>query len=297
MHTSRTDVRGSNRVRIAARPSVQRLHMCMFRQPVWVACGVAHRTPPRLKSVEPVACVKCPPCTLICFCFVGKALVDAREAYLKCIALNGLSGDDLQVQAQVGLARLEFVVGDPASTRFALARLSEVMRDHPYSNSIEDVIYLLAIQSRGQTGAAAMGALEYLDYLRESYAPAYEGAPTGCLYPRWDSNEEDVGERRQNGDLVGAAEYWRGEGLQVRGLPAWALQFQIGLLASRMENSTRAMETMENAFTSYEAWLPRCTTTACCFFGGRRYQTAYAHPGFHEIAPVVVPSWTPNTGQ
>lgn len=172
------------------------------------------------------------------------------------------------MRAQVGLARLELVAGGPASTRSALARLSEVMRDHPYSNSIEDVIYLLAIQaafpSTGKTGAAAMGALEYLDYLRESYAPAHEGAPTACLYPRWDSTEEDVGERRQDGSLVCAAESWRGEGLQVSGLPAWALQFQIGLLASRMGNSTRGMETMENAFTSYEAWLPRCTTTAVC---------------------------------
>lgn len=197
---------------------------------------------------------------------VGEALADAKEVYSKCIALDDSIGDDLKVQTQVGLARLEFVAGDPTSRRSALARLSETMRDHPYSNSIEDVIYLLAIQaafpSSAKTSAAAMGALEYLDYLRESYAPAHEGAPTACLCPRWDSNEEDLDERQQDRSLVSVAESWRGQGLHVNGLPAWALQFQIGLLASRMGNSTRGMETMENAFTSYEAWLPRCTTPA-----------------------------------
>eukprot|EP00752_Nemacystus_decipiens_P009007 g8040.t2 len=191
----------------------------------------------------------------------GKALADAREAYLKCIAVIDSSEDDLNVRAQVGLAKLELVAGDPASTRSGLARLSEALRDHPYSNSIEDVIYLLAIQaafpSTGQTSAAATGALEYLDYLRESYAPAHEGAPTASLYPHWDSNEDVEGERKQDPSLACAADNWGGQGLHVNGLPAWALQFQIGLLASRMGNSTRGMETMENAFTSYEAWLPR----------------------------------------
>lgn len=206
---------------------------------------------------------------LRCSLYVDESLADAREAYLKCISLNDPSGDDLNVQAQVGLARLELVAGNPASIHSALARLSEAMRDHPYSNTIEDVIYLLAIQtafpSTGQTTASAMGALEYLDFLRESYTPANEGASTARLYPRWDSNEEDEGEREQDGSLVGAAESWRGQGLHVNGLPAWALQFQIGLLASRMGNSTRGMETMENAFTSYETWLPRCIT-ACVLF-------------------------------
>lgn len=162
------------------------------------------------------------------------------------------------MQAHVGLARLDFVVGDPASVRSALARLSEAMRDDPYSKHIEEVIYILAIQaafpSTEQTTTTAKGALEYLDYLRESYAPAREGAPTASLYPRWDATEEAAGDSQQDR----TAESWRGKGLNVDGLPAWALQFQIGLVASRLGNPTRGMETMENAFTSYEAWLPRC---------------------------------------
>ncbi len=158
------------------------------------------------------------------------------------------------MQAHIGLARLELVIGDPASVRSALDRLSGVLRDRPYSNNIEEAIYFLAIQvafpSTGKTNAAAEGALEYLDYLRDGYASAQQGAPTACLYPRWDSTEEEAHR------VVGAAKSRRGGGLCVDGLPAWALQFQIGLLASRLGNSTRGMETMENAFTSYEAWLP-----------------------------------------
>lgn len=222
--------------------------------------GMLHQVPVCMK--HDVSPLKYSPDVFLlhCFGYVGEALADAREAYLKCTAHG--SSDDIKLQAHIGLARLELVVGDAVSTRSALARLSEAMRDYPYSNNIEDVIYLLAIQaafpSTGQNREAETGALEYLDYLRESYSPAYEGAPTACQFPRWDSNEEDAGDRRQDGSFVGVSESWRGHGLHVDGLPAWALQFQIGLLASRMGNSTRGMETMENAFTSYEAWLPRC---------------------------------------
>lgn len=194
-------------------------------------------------------------CCISYFVPPGEALDEARKSYLHCIALDDRSGGDIDVQAQIGLARLELVVGDPASVRSALDRLSGVLRDRPYSNNVEDAIYFLAIQaafpSTGQNAAAAEGALEYLDYLRDGYAPAAQGTPTASLYPRWDSAEEE------ETTAVGAAKSWRGEGLYVDGLPAWALQFQIGLLTSRLGNSTRAMETMENAFTSYEAWLPR----------------------------------------
>lgn len=162
------------------------------------------------------------------------------------------------MQAQVGLAKLDFVTGDLSSKSSALARLSEVMRDDPYSKSIEEVIYILAVHaafpSTAQIAASAKGALEYLDYLRESYAPPHEGASTASLYPRWNATEEEAGHSQQQ--LT--ANHWRGSGLNVDGLPAWALQFQIGLVASRLGNPTRGMETMENAFTSYEAWLPRC---------------------------------------
>ena len=202
--------------------------------------------------------------------YVGEALADAKEAYLKCVALNDSSKDNLHVRAQVGLARLEFVAGDPASTRSALARLSAALRHHPYSSNIEEVIYLMAIPaafpSTGQTSAAATWALEYLDYLGESYAPAHEGAPTAGLYPCWDSNVEERGENHKDRSLACSSESWRAQGLHVNGLPAWALQFQIGLLASRMGISTRGMEAMEIAFTSYEAWLPRCTTYQCVVY-------------------------------
>lgn len=167
------------------------------------------------------------------------------------------------MQAQVGLARLDFVIGGPARKRSALARLSEAMRDDPYGKSIEEVIYILAVQaafpSTEQNDANVKGALEYLDYLRESYAPPDEGASTALLYPRWDSTEEEEEECHSQHQIQQqrAAESWRGKGLHVDGLPAWALQFQIGLVASRLGNPTRGMETMENAFTSYEAWLPR----------------------------------------
>ncbi|CAM9121924.1 unnamed protein product [Hapterophycus canaliculatus] len=77
------------------------------------------------------------------------------------------------------------------------------------------------------------------------------------MQPHWDSAEETDTSSQQNGGMSLAPERWHIKGLQVGGLPAWALQFQIGLLASRMGNSTRGMEAMENAFTSYETWLPR----------------------------------------
>lgn len=190
-----------------------------------------------------------------------EALAGARDAYLLCIALDDHSGNDIKVQAQVGLARLNFVEGDPSSTRSGLARLSEALREDPYSKHIEQVIYFMAIQaafhSKPQTEATAKGALEYLDYLRESYAPASEGAPTAIMHRRWDSTEETESVNQKSGGASLVADSWRGKGLQVAGVPAWALQFQIGLLASRLGNSSRAMEAMENAFTSYETWLPR----------------------------------------
>ncbi|CAM9264801.1 unnamed protein product, partial [Scytosiphon promiscuus] len=190
-----------------------------------------------------------------------EALVRAREAYLQCISLDDHSGNDIKVQAQVGLARLDFVVGDPSSTRSGLARLSEALREYPYSKHIEEVIYSMAIHaafpSKRQAEASARGALEYLDYLRESYAPASQGAPTATMYPQWDPTEEIETNSQQRGGTSFADESWNRKGLQVSGLPAWALQFQIGMLAFRLGNSSRGMEAMENAFTSYETWLPR----------------------------------------
>ncbi|CAB1112743.1 unnamed protein product [Ectocarpus sp. CCAP 1310/34] len=181
---------------------------------------------------------------------------------VRCAELEGPRGENIKVQAQVGLARLDFVVGDPASIRSGLARLAEVLRDHPYSQHIEEVIYFLAIPAAfpqtEQSTATAMRALEYLDYLRDSYTPSREGAPTAMMYPRWDTPEQEVCDSERDGMVPGDAERWQGRELQVHGLPAWALQFQMGLLASRLGDSTRGMETMENAFTSYEAWLPRC---------------------------------------
>lgn len=190
-----------------------------------------------------------------------EALAGAREAYLECISLGDHGGNEIKVQAQVGLARLDFVAGDSSSTSSGLARLSEVLRECPYSEHIEEVIYFTAIQaafpSKRQTEATANGALEYLDYLRESYAPASQGAPTATMHPRWDSTEDIDPITQQSGGTSLAAESWHVKGLQVAGLPAWALQFQIGLLAFRLGNSSRGMEAMENAFTSYETWLPR----------------------------------------
>lgn len=198
---------------------------------------------------------------------LDEALAEAKEAYLQCIALNSPGDRSLKVKAKVGLARLELVIGDPASKKSALARLSETMRDDPYSKSIEEVIYILAVQaafpSTAQTAATAKGALEYLNYLGDGYEPPHEGTPTASLYPRWDATEEEAGHSQQHR----TAESWRGKELHVDGLPAWALQFQIGLVASRLGNPSRGMETMENAFTSYEAWLPRCDHHCAVAFG------------------------------
>lgn len=83
------------------------------------------------------------------------------------------------------------IPGGSSNIRSALDRLSAVLRTHPYSLDIEEVIYFLAIGQSAlptaeQTVASANGSLEYLDYLKEGYAPAHEGTPTVSSYPRWD---------------------------------------------------------------------------------------------------------------
>lgn len=156
------------------------------------------------------------------------------------------------------------MTGGSASIRSAIGRLSAVLREHPYSANVEDVIYFLAIglstlPSSEQTAATANGAFQYLEYLVESYAPSHLGAPTAMLYPRWDLM--DVGNKNQpqpkREKRVLQVESGHGGGLCVNGLPAWALQFQIALLAFRLGYSSQAMAAMENSFMSYETWLPR----------------------------------------
>lgn len=168
------------------------------------------------------------------------------------------------------------------------------------------MIYFLAIGQSAlptaeQTVASATGSLEYLEYIKEGYAPAREGAPTVSLYPRWDVIEaprKDSQLLPPSGDSAlpsrgscaltpgggctlslevgsllppgggstpplgggNASEAERGltGGLCVEGLPVWALQFQIGLLAFHLGESAQAMAAMESAFLSYETWLPRC---------------------------------------
>lgn len=62
---------------------------------------------------------------------------------------------------------------------------------------------------------------------------------------------------RQKLEVDGETEAERSGGLYVRGLPPWALQFQIALAALKVGNSVRAMGAMEEAFLCYETWLPR----------------------------------------
>lgn len=111
-----------------------------------------------------------------------------------------------------------------------------------------------------QSVEAANGSLEYLEYLKEGYAPAHQGPPTATSYPRWDLIEapRDARLLSPGGDSASSgAEGGQTGGLCVEGLPVWALQFQIGLLAFRLGQSARAMAVMEGSFLSYETWLPR----------------------------------------
>lgn len=154
--------------------------------------------------------------------------------------------------------------GDSASILSVLSRLSVSLQEHPYSRNVEEVIYLLAVgqstfPTTEQGGARANGALEYLEYLRESYASARQGASTVMLYPRWDTTEKESDLLPQSlpGERVQETSGGHGGGLVVDGLPVWALQFQIGLLAFRLGLSARAMAAMENSFLCYETWLPR----------------------------------------
>lgn len=139
-----------------------------------------------------------------------------------------------------------------------------MLKERPYSRHIEEVIYLFAsgqtaLPASEQTTAMAIGSLEYLEYLEASYAPPQEGPPTAVLYPRWDHIDESKEAEPQNptGRSTPEAGVDHGGTLRVDGLPAWALQFQTGLLALRLGYSARALASMENAFTCYEAWLPR----------------------------------------
>ena len=128
-----------------------------------------------------------------------------------------------------------------------------------------------ALPTADQTVETANGSLEYLEYLKESYAPAYEGAPTATSYPRWDLIEAPTDTRLLSpggGSASSGAERGHAGGLCVGGLPAWALQFQVGLLAFRVGQTARAMAAMEGSFLSYETWLPRCWDYA---FGLRVY--------------------------
>lgn len=161
--------------------------------------------------------------------------------------------------------RLESAAGSSESAHSALTRLSGMLRDDPYSRNIEEVIYLtamgqLALPVSEQTLATTSGALEFLEYLGESYAPALQEAPTATLYPQWDSIDVDNWEQTQmdkppiNRSGVDIDSY---SGLYVDGVPVWALQFQIALVTSCLGASARAMGAMENAFLCYETWLPR----------------------------------------
>lgn len=92
--------------------------------------------------------------------------------------------------------------GDSASVHAAFAQLRTVVREHPYSDNIEEAIYLTAL---GQSALAASeqslsirkGSLEFLEYLGDGYAPMREGTPTALLEPRWDFDREvaNSGER------------------------------------------------------------------------------------------------------
>lgn len=159
--------------------------------------------------------------------------------------------------------RLEPAAGSSESVRAALARLSGMLRDNPYSRNIEEVIYLTAMGQSAlpvseQALATTSGALEFLEYLGESYAPALEDTPTAILYPQWDSTDVDNCEQTQMDKRNrSGADSDSCRGLYVDGLPVWALQFQIALVTSCLGASARAMGAMENAFLCYETWLPR----------------------------------------
>ncbi|CAM9198913.1 unnamed protein product, partial [Laminaria digitata] len=163
---------------------------------------------------------------------------------------------------------VSLIPGGSANIRSALDRLSAALRTHPYSRDIEEVIYLLAIGQSAlpaddQTVESANGSLQYLEYLKEGYAPAQEGPPTVTSYPCWDLIEAPVNRDAQllspggGSALSGTERGGHAGGLCVEGLPVWALQFQLGTLAFRVGESARAMAAMEGAFLSYETWLPR----------------------------------------
>lgn len=157
--------------------------------------------------------------------------------------------------------RLEPAAGSSESIHAALARLSGMLRENPYSRDIEEVIYLTAMGQSAlpvseQTLATTSGALEFLEYLGEGYAPALEDTPTAVLYPQWDSTDVDDCEQAQK-DKRNRSGADIDSGLYVDGLPVWALQFQIALATFCLGASARAMGAMENAFLCYETWLPR----------------------------------------
>lgn len=139
-----------------------------------------------------------------------------------------------------------------------------IISQHPYSCGIEEAIYLFAIGQSAlpapeRTASVAKGALDYLEYLGESYAQAEEGAPTAMMYPQWgvrNVNNNALVHPQPRRDMSEAKNRHGGR-LYVNGLPTWALQFQISLLAFQLGNSTPAMAAMENAFMCYETWLPR----------------------------------------
>lgn len=154
------------------------------------------------------------------------------------------------------------ITGDSSSVHSAFGRLSAVLQRNPYGRNVEDAIYLLAlgwsIPALEHNTLGATSALEYLEYIGESYALAKEGAPTAMLYPHWDTSDiEDDVQPPPRPPNIAPSEGGRVGGLQVDGLPIWALHVQTALLAFRLKMSSRGMAAMENAFFSYEAWLPR----------------------------------------
>lgn len=49
----------------------------------------------------------------VCFDLLPEsALAEAQEAYQRCLVASALGANDLKVQASIGLAKLEFVVGE-----------------------------------------------------------------------------------------------------------------------------------------------------------------------------------------
>lgn len=185
------------------------------------------------------------------------------------------------------LHRHPLAPGDDTSVRVGLAQLAGVVREHPYCDRVEEAIFFIALGHCGLPPEARNPSsrgvtLDFLRYLAEGYVPADEGEPTAGSNVSRDSNLASNGRQSLSGASFtplhreGPADFpsdatenasnperrrpgAKGVGtrLHVEGIPAWAVYFLLAVFALREGDSGQALGAMENAFLSYEIWLPR----------------------------------------